>query len=928
VHLHDIESSFVRADIALYLEEVLGSMSLEPTIISHLVDQSGSLFIYAATLVRYIQSGPDPKARLDSVLSMTPEATRKHAQIDALYTAVLKSALNEQVLEKTEMEDIQVVLRTVLFAQEPISIETVATLSGVNNTRRVQSALLPLKSVLHQSEHTGLVSTLHASFPDFMFSNERSGEYFCDIIEHGHVLAERCFLAMKQQLRFNICDLESSFVPDDKVDDLQHRIKRNISPTLAYASRYWGSHLALASKSGTLMKMLEEFMCDRLLFWMEVLSLRQEMAAGIEALLKATQSVNQAGSTSSELAVLVEDARNFVMSFANSPASQSTPHIYISSLPFCPRSSSVYRNYWHRTRGLLELKGSLMEQRESAALATWNIGLAITSAAYSPDGTRIAVGCNDLTIRILNAHDGTPLFDPLRGHTHLVNSLVFSPDGKLVASGSHDCNIRVQNAYNGTVAAPFEGHTQSICSVSFSPDGKRIASGSEDNTIRIWNVSDGTLFKGPLEGHTDFVRSVAFSPNGALIASASNDKTVRLWNSHDGTPAASPFKGHTRWIMSVAFTPDGTRLVSGSRDETIRVWNISDSLLVNSPFKGHTGTIRSVAVSPDGTRVASGSDDCTVRVWKIDDGTLIAGPFVGHTSLVYSVAYSPDGTRVISGSWDKTIQVWKVHDGLLPPPTPFQDHMSQIKSVSLSGNGVRILSGSKDNSIWVWDLSPGETIPISLKKRCALPTNSPLSSALAYISVFAEDHSIEILDTNTGSLVAGPLHGHTDSPISSMFSTDNNRLVTGSADHTVRVWDLQNGGPMGGPFRGHAGKVTSVAISSDSSRVVSFSNEDQSIRAWSVNSTILHTASLPDHPLESSSTHTRASIFDDWNIREDGWVINSSSDRIFWIPVEFTSNDVWPSPHVEYIITEDGMLHIPYQELFFGDQWTRCYISD
>ncbi|KAG8709756.1 hypothetical protein FRC11_005233, partial [Ceratobasidium sp. 423] len=715
------------------------------------------------------------------------------------------------------------------------------------------------------------------------------------------------------------------------VDDLQDRIKRKISPTLAYASRYWGSHLALASKSGTLMKMLEEFICYRLLFWMEVLSLRREMVAGIEALLKAKQSVNQAGSTSSELAILVEDARNFVTSFAAGPASQSTPHIYISSLPFCPRLSSVYKNYRHRTRGLLELKGSLMERRESAALATWNIGSIIWSVAYSPDGTRVAVGCHDGTVRILNAHDGTPLVDPFQGHTREVYSVVFSPDGKLVASGSVDCNIRVQNAYNGTLAAPFGGHTQPVESVSFSPDGKRIVSGSGDKTIRIWNVSDGTLFKGPLEGHTDSICSVAFSPNGALIASTSYYNTVRLWKSHDGTLTSSPFEGHTNRVVSVAFTPDGSRLVSGSWDKTICVWNISDGSLVSSPFKGHTGSVLSVAVSPDGTRVASGSGDCTVRVWRIEDGTLIAGPFVSHTSEVYSVAYSPDGTRVISGSRDKTIQVWKVHDGLLPPPgpTPFQGHMSNLKSVSLSSNGVRILSGSKDDSIWVWDISPEGITPSSLKGRSARSaTHPPLSSASSFIAVSTEDNSIEVLDTNNGSLVAGPLPGHTDSLTSSVFSADNMQLITGSRDHTIRIWDLQKAGLIGGPFHGHGGMVTSLALSLDCMRLISCSKVDKTIRVWNMQITPLcptpPTNSLMKSPPDNGST----SVLDGWNIHHDGWLKNNNLHLLFWIPSDFASKHVGPFPHVEFIITEHGMLHIPQQELLFGEHWARCYISE
>ncbi|CCO35251.1 hypothetical protein BN14_09366 [Rhizoctonia solani AG-1 IB] len=57
IQLHDIETSMVRADIELYLKEELGFMSpgLSAEDLEQLVQRSGVLFIYAATLVRYIK---------------------------------------------------------------------------------------------------------------------------------------------------------------------------------------------------------------------------------------------------------------------------------------------------------------------------------------------------------------------------------------------------------------------------------------------------------------------------------------------------------------------------------------------------------------------------------------------------------------------------------------------------------------------------------------------------------------------------------------------------------------------------------------------------------------------------------------------------------------------------------------------------------
>ncbi|KDN46748.1 hypothetical protein RSAG8_04128, partial [Rhizoctonia solani AG-8 WAC10335] len=129
---YDIEESLVQVDNELYLKGELVNMSLTGTAsqVDQLVNQSGVLFIYAAILIRYIKSGArfDTQKRLRSVLGIAPESARTHAQIDALYTAALKSALSEEELEVDKAADVQAVLRTALFAQEPISIKTIATL--------------------------------------------------------------------------------------------------------------------------------------------------------------------------------------------------------------------------------------------------------------------------------------------------------------------------------------------------------------------------------------------------------------------------------------------------------------------------------------------------------------------------------------------------------------------------------------------------------------------------------------------------------------------------------------------------------------------------------------------------------------------------------------------------------------------------------
>jgi len=78
--------------------------------------------------------------------------------------------------------------------------------------------------------------------------------------KHSEVLANLCSDLMKAQLRFNICKLESSFVFDEDVLDLQDRIKEFISPALSYACRYWGWHLRQGNFTDRVHEKLVDFL--------------------------------------------------------------------------------------------------------------------------------------------------------------------------------------------------------------------------------------------------------------------------------------------------------------------------------------------------------------------------------------------------------------------------------------------------------------------------------------------------------------------------------------------------------------------------------------------------------------------------------------------------------------------------------------------
>ncbi|CAK82618.1 unnamed protein product (macronuclear) [Paramecium tetraurelia] len=174
----------------------------------------------------------------------------------------------------------------------------------------------------------------------------------------------------------------------------------------------------------------------------------------------------------------------------------------------------------------------------------------------------------------------------LDGHSSCVNSVNFSPDGTTLASGSYDNSIRLWDVKTGQQKAKLDGHSSSVNSVNFSPDGTTLASGSADYSIRLWDVKTGQQ-KAKLDGHSYGILSVNFSPDGTTLASCSYDMSIRQWDVKTGQYKAK-LDGHSKEVYSVNFSPDGNRLASDSWDESIRLWNVITSneiLQSNNSYK-------------------------------------------------------------------------------------------------------------------------------------------------------------------------------------------------------------------------------------------------------------------------------------------------------------------------------------------------------
>ncbi len=222
----------------------------------------------------------------------------------------------------------------------------------------------------------------------------------------------------------------------------------------------------------------------------------------------------------------------------------------------------------------------------------------ITGAAFSPDGTLIATGSDDLTAKIWDAVSGNELF-ALEGHVSAtavipphegVIDVTFDPAGSLVATAGADGTVKMWSTEDGRQVLDLQAHPGSaVVSLTFNPDGSRLVSGAFDGTVKVWQVSSTPQNAGKvvaveelltLIGHTSAVYGAAFTPDGSRLATAGEDGAAKVWNADTGQELIT-LTVQPQGLLDVAITPDGKYLAAAGRDGAVRLFVLSTDALIS-----------------------------------------------------------------------------------------------------------------------------------------------------------------------------------------------------------------------------------------------------------------------------------------------------------------------------------------------------------
>ena len=276
----------------------------------------------------------------------------------------------------------------------------------------------------------------------------------------------------------------------------------------------------------------------------------------------------------------------------------------------------------------------------------------ITALAFDPDGRSILAASQSGLVE-----HAWPLLEPQRrmGSSLVsIHSLAFSPDGSKLAVGggtpAEQGVVEIRSWPEGEVLCTVDGHSDTVQSVTWR-NNDVFATASLDHEVVLWRVGETHPIR-RFRGHSKGVTTIEFMADGALIVSGALDQNIRIWNVETGELVRT-LNNHTRAIHELRKRPQvndsQTRrlpmLVSVSDDRTVRLWQPTIGRLVR--FCRLDVVPLSVAWQTNGVWLTVACDDGSVRNIHPDTMEVLSVTSAAQAWLYAIRAHPTDGSLAV-----------------------------------------------------------------------------------------------------------------------------------------------------------------------------------------------------------------------------------------------------------------------------------------
>jgi WD40 repeat protein len=449
---------------------------------------------------------------------------------------------------------------------------------------------------------------------------------------------------------------------------------------------------------------------------------------------------------------------------------------------------------------------------------SWNIETRkhrgrVWSVAYSPNGDRVATGCEDGTIRVWDTTTGD-LRNVFVGHRPGELGVAWSSDSRFLAStgGAHDYSGIIRDADSGQVIRAMVGGSGRT--VAWSPDGKHVAT----NGVLVFDV-DSDKRTGFGDDHQPN-RPIAWSRDGGLLAYAGKNSTLCVLDLGTGQVKVTPIEESE--INGLAWSTDNVTLaVVGNDKGALEFRNAKTGELIRKALG--TQPYNLAAWSPDGRHIATFSGE--IRILDAQDGHEVQN-LSSRGQSPRCLAWSPDSKNLVQGHEEGVAELWNVERGQLLHS--WRGLRTSINRAAMSPDNKKLavlgLDDTRGAFAALWDLSTATCTHPDIRL-------DDFSNALAWspngklIAVGNRQGGVEIIDANEG--IAWYRVKEAGKEIRSLaWSADETRLAVGGESGTVRVWDVSQGtSTLIKQFSSHKAGVTALAWSPNGETLVSLSEE-------------------------------------------------------------------------------------------------------
>jgi hypothetical protein len=301
--LHEVKPETVDSDIKLFFQTQLTKIVEDrsdccdmgdwPSLpdVEILCKKATGFFIYAATVVKFVDSNIDPPSERLSLITSLPQSTIEEGRsgIDQLYTKILDQAFSGVHAGNSQTHlRFQTVVGAVLLIFNPLPIKALSEVLEYS-IPHIHSTIRSLHSLLFIPEkQENPIRTFHKSFSDFLTDPKRckDSRFLVEPAVHHMKILLSCLTLMRGKLK-NICNLQKHAVHSE-VKDLSSWKKSCIGDALEYACQFWTKHLLAVPITNPhikeVQKAIDTFFTTCLPYWIEVLALTGNLGIGVYAM--------------------------------------------------------------------------------------------------------------------------------------------------------------------------------------------------------------------------------------------------------------------------------------------------------------------------------------------------------------------------------------------------------------------------------------------------------------------------------------------------------------------------------------------------------------------------------------------------------------------------------------------------------------------